>query len=207
MKITLKDIQEYGSISAAIEEFAKKSDYVASGVIGPSFATSGPGSGWSRQFDETDYAERALKDEFGASSYIDSEDGREATLDENGDLVWSEESVVDIEIPSFAEILENTDAWNEMNKSLAHYDVKNKELDILRKMVDGVDAAIELINGSIHNDGASVVYYDDNTQKNYIAPTEDLGDLVLLMESDDEDIARDAYSHWCAATSHPEFNQ
>ena len=207
MKITLKDIEEYGSISAAIEEFAKKSDYIASGVIGPSFATSGPGSGWSRQFDETDYAERALKDDFGASSYIDSQDGREAALDENGDLVWSEESVVDIEIPSFAEILENTDAWNEMDKSLVHYDVKNKELDILRKMVDGVDAAIELINGSIHNDGASVVYYDDNTQKSYIAPTEDLADLILLMESDDEDIARDAYSHWCAVTNHPEFNQ
>ena len=194
-------------MSASIEEFAKESDEIASGVIGPSFSTSGPGSGWSTQFDVHDYAKRALDDSFGASSYIDSEDGSEATLDENGDLEWSEESVVEIEIPSFGEILKNMDAWLEMASTATDYGADRKEIENLQKMVEGFDSAIERINGSLTEDGESVIYYDDNTQKHYLSPVEDIGDLVSFMNSEDEDVARDAYSHWCAGTSHPECDE
>lgn len=82
MKITINDIAEHGSISAAIEARCSESDTIASGVIGSSFATSGPGSGYQHNYDATDYAERALAGDYGASSYIDSYDGREATMQE-----------------------------------------------------------------------------------------------------------------------------
>lgn len=59
------------------------------------------------------------------------------------------------------------------------------------------------IEGSITTDKQSVIYYDDTTQKFYLAPIDDLQDLQDLMDDPDEDVARDAYSHWCAGTSHP----
>lgn len=93
------------SIKEAIEELAEESNEFASGVVGPSFATSGPGSGWSQQFDVTDYAERALADEYGAVYYVDSDDGTYAELDEDDDVVWSEESCLDIDIPTVEEIV------------------------------------------------------------------------------------------------------
>lgn len=93
------------SIKEAIEELAEESDEFASGVVGPSFATSGPGSGWSQRFDVTDYAERALAGDFGAVYYVDSDDGTYAELDEDDDVVWSEESCLDIDIPTVEEIV------------------------------------------------------------------------------------------------------
>lgn len=72
-----------------------------------------------------------------------------------------------------------------------------------------IQAAIERIQGSITDDGASVIYYDDNTQLHYLSPIEDLDDLADLMESDDADISGDAYGHWCAGqlTPHPECDE
>jgi len=60
--------------------------------------------------------------------------------------------------------------------------------------------ALNRINGTIVKN--SVVYYDDAMAEYYVGPASDIDDLVELMNSDDEDIARDAYSHWCAGTSH-----
>jgi hypothetical protein len=81
MKITIEHVAENGnSVSAAIEAACTDHDSIASGVIGPSFATSGPGSGWQRNYDASDYAERALSGDYGASSYIDSSDGWEAEM-------------------------------------------------------------------------------------------------------------------------------
>jgi hypothetical protein len=48
----------------------------------------------------------------------------------------------------------------------------------------------------------SVIYYDDSMHRYYVGPAADLTDLMDLMGSTDEDISRDAYSHWCAGTSH-----
>lgn len=67
--------------------------------------------------------------------------------------------------------------------------------------------AIEKINGSWTDDLKSVIYYDDNTSSYYLSPVEDVDDLVALMNSLDEEIGRDAYSHWCAGTSHPECDE
>jgi hypothetical protein len=65
--------------------------------------------------------------------------------------------------------------------------------------------ALARINGSITADGTGVVYYDDSTQQHYLAPIEDLKDLQDLMDDCDESVSSDAYSHWCAGTSHPEY--
>ena len=104
MKISIQDILDHGGIPSAIEAIASEHDSIASGVIGPSFATSGPGPGWSQDFGCNDYAARALADDYGACSYIDSADGREATLDEADDVVWSDESVVELIAPSESQI-------------------------------------------------------------------------------------------------------
>lgn len=119
MKITIEQVAENGnSVSSAIEAACKDHDSIASGVIGPSFATSGPGPGWSRQYDVSDYAERALSGDYGASSYIDSSDGREATLGEDGELEWSDESVIELVCPSLEEAMENKEAYEAMLSTL-----------------------------------------------------------------------------------------
>lgn len=81
MKITITDVVRHGSISAAIIAKAQDHDSIASGIIGPAFSTSGPGPGWQRNHDVSDYAARALDEDYGAASYIDADDGREATRD------------------------------------------------------------------------------------------------------------------------------
>lgn len=50
------------------------------------------------------------------------------------------------------------------------------------------------------------VYFDDSTRKNYRCDSEDeMVDLYDLLSSRDSDVRRDAYSHWCAQTSHDEI--
>lgn len=104
--ITFEDFCEHDTIAKAIEVYCQESDEYATGRIGPDFATSGPGSGWSIQFDTQDFAARALDDEYGAIAYVDDEDGTVARLSEEGEVVWSEESEVDCETLSVREILE-----------------------------------------------------------------------------------------------------
>ncbi len=119
MKITLEQVAENGnSVSSAIEAACNAHDSIASGMIGPSFACSGPGSGWQRNYDVSDYAERALADDYGASSYIDSGDGREATLDEDGELEWSDESVIELVCPTLEQAMENRGAYDAMSEAL-----------------------------------------------------------------------------------------
>ncbi|MGP1664802.1 MAG: hypothetical protein ACTS5I_02570 [Rhodanobacter sp.] len=60
--------------------------------------------------------------------------------------------------------------------------------------------ALERISGRIV--GKSVIYYDDSMQRYYVGPLSDVDDLRELMGSTDEDVARDAYSHWCAGSNH-----
>lgn len=48
----------------------------------------------------------------------------------------------------------------------------------------------------------SVIYYDDSMHRYYVGPVADLADLIALMDSTDEDVSSDAYSHWCAGASH-----
>lgn len=67
--------------------------------------------------------------------------------------------------------------------------------------------ALSRINGTVINGGKSVIYDDDSMQQHYLAPVEDIQDLQALMDDEDDDVSRDAYSHWCATTSHPECDE
>ncbi len=70
------------------------------------------------------------------------------------------------------------------------------------KMTTRQEAA-ESINGTI--EGEFVVYFNDATQASYRNPVSDLDYLAELRDSDDADIRRDAYSHWCSGTSGEEI--
>ena len=130
MKISVKNL--IGTIKETIEELCSESDTIASGVIGPSFSTSGPGSGWSRQHDACDYAERALSDEYGVLYYIDSADGRRAELDSDGEMEWSDESVVEIILPTIEEALEDPVATASLLADAANYGADEDEIESLK---------------------------------------------------------------------------
>lgn len=128
MKIDIQDVRHSGSVRQAILDYCVESDSVASGEVGPTFACSGPGSGWQQNFDATDYAARALDDDYGAQSYVDCDDGREATLDGDGDVVWSEDSVVNLVVPDEDDAIAYPDALADMAAALieCHSDASDK---------------------------------------------------------------------------------
>ena len=129
IKIRLEDVVREGSIVAAIYKWCDESCEVSCGVIGQSFATSGPGAGFTKQFDCNDYALRAF--EGGAMHYVDPEDGRMKSympydgdeledgaelpdgvyLDMNGDLYtvsqWTSGSVVCLQCPDLFDAIEH----------------------------------------------------------------------------------------------------
>jgi hypothetical protein len=41
-------------------------------------------------------------------------------------------------------------------------------------------------------------YYADETSRWYVCPAAELAELCDYLDSDDEQISSDAYSHWCA---------
>lgn len=147
--ITIRDIAavERGRLDPVaylIETSSCDTDW-CSGQVGPSFATSGPGAGWAKQFDATDYAQRALEE--GACAYVDSYDGRAATLDEEGDVVWTDGSVITFELPSAEEALEHPVAFATLCEAVDHYtpddprdDIRPELWDMVRRIDDLHDA-------------------------------------------------------------------
>ena len=126
IKITFDDFVEHDkSISAAIEAISEEHEEISSGVIGPSFATSGPGSGWSMKFDVNDFAERALSE--GVLGYMDSSDGRVARRegdyedDNDGDIEWSEESELEVVLPPLSACVLHREDWNAFTEQAEKY--------------------------------------------------------------------------------------
>lgn len=147
LTLDLSDVRKAGGVEAAILAWAAEDDSTSSGVIGSSFSTSGPGSGWSRTHGASDFASRAF--EGGALHYLDASDGRVKSCsapvgeidedeetgdrtDEDGNTVlrdiggcdyvdegdWSEESVVCLECPSIADALEHPEVAAEMAQAV-----------------------------------------------------------------------------------------
>lgn len=143
IQLTIKDIIRSETIESAIVDYCKEDHAIASGVIGSSFSTSGPGGGWSRQHSVSDYARRALSDEYGACYYVDSSDGTMATLededDEDSDIVWTDESVVSIELPSIEDCIHHPRAWREIKKNGPRYGMDSDELESLQDEIDNYD--------------------------------------------------------------------
>lgn len=147
MKIDLQDVRRAdNSVSRAIEQICSESCSAASGVIGPSFATSGPGPGWSRNYDASDYAARALADDYGACSYVDSHDGREATLADDGEVVWSDESIVELVVPAEDDALAHPEALAAMVSALRTHSAES-DIRAWKKLVESVRAASDALSG------------------------------------------------------------
>lgn len=146
MKISIRNIAK--GISQMIEEHAQESDSIASGIVGPSFSCSGPGSGWQKNHDASDYAARALADDYGAIRYIDSADGREATLNDEGEVEWSDESVVEIELPTVEEALEDMATWGIIKREAANYGVDQDEIDALAEQIESASEIIAEIKAA-----------------------------------------------------------
>jgi hypothetical protein len=111
IEIDIDDVVKAGGIDEALTAWCEESDDTSTGVIGPSFATSGPGAGWSEEYDAVDFARRAM--EGGKLYYLDLEDGRLASSPEwtedvyqGQDIEWTDESVVRIECPSLEDAME-----------------------------------------------------------------------------------------------------
>lgn len=200
--LTISDVSHAGSVGEAIIAACTMSDYLSSGIIGPSFSTSGPGPGWSKQHSASDFAARALAED--AVGYIDAADGRLATLDDDGDVEWSDESVVVLEAPTDAQVDEMPEAARQMAEAIesGHATAKraNDWGDVRGLIAISQDDALEYIGGEIV--GAYVLYYDAGVQSWYLGPVESLTTLRKYMGSSDEDVTRDAYSRWCAASGH-----
>lgn len=103
IEVTLQDVIDAGGdFPAALRAVIEDRDDVmladSSAMDGHTFATSGPGIGWTRNFDCNDYAQAALDMGFLA---IDSDDGRITDVSDDwewdntsDDWEWSPESVV-----------------------------------------------------------------------------------------------------------------
>ena len=197
------------SISNAIELACEESDELCSGVVGPSFATSGPGSGWCKKFDVSDFAIAASDN---GCNYVDSGDGRlaEVTQDDAGDcsVEWSEESVVTLLTPTIEEVDADPEAAKAMLRAIDDEQCIAECADDWKGVRAWLEvseyAALERIDGRRVAKN-KILYFDDNTRCWYTGDVEDLKSLRELMGSDDELISNDAYSHWCSMTSHDEF--
>ena len=87
-RISIGEVNEHGSVAAAIAAVvSEKCGEVmladSSAMGGQTFATSGPGPGWTKRFDVCDYARAAITEDVAhsgckpsESSVIDPEDGR-----------------------------------------------------------------------------------------------------------------------------------
>lgn len=161
--LDLDDVRKAGSVSAAIEQWAKDSSDTDSGVIGSSFVTSSPGSGWSQNFGASDYALRAF--EGGALYYLDSYDGRlqSAESAEEGEEFaqqdiggcwytvgdWTDHSEVELVCPSEEDALQYPDTVAEMAQAVidhhSHYS-NRKEWATLIRLIQEAAKAVEDID-------------------------------------------------------------
>lgn len=120
--LSLDRIAEAGNdVSKAIEEALEETDIFAArpGLVnGMTFVTSGPGSGWTREFTVTDFVEDAARvfrgeggDSLDGFVAIDVHDGKAAVGDEDGDWSWTDETAVEVEVPTIDEAADHPEAF------------------------------------------------------------------------------------------------
>ena len=155
--IDLADVRRAGGVRAALAKACEESDSVSCGVIGSSFSTPGPGSGWSVNHGSNDYAGRAFAE--GALAYVDLDDGRvkRAEPAEEGVLValrdiggchytdgdWTDESDVYVECPDEDDAIRYPALAAEMARSVIDYHHALSDVAAWRKLISAVRAAGE----------------------------------------------------------------
>jgi len=139
IKIDLDDVRAAGSVTEAVRAAVRDRGNTlladSSALGGQTFATSGPGSGWTRTFDAGDYASAAIGQDVAASGgnpsdseAIDPEDGRvargvapEADEDWDGSVEWSDESIVEVVCPEVEDALEYPETVAKIAEAVIDY--------------------------------------------------------------------------------------
>ena len=144
--IDLDDVRAARGVPPALTAWCEASEETACGVIGPSFATSGPGSGWSCQFNESDYAVRAM--EGGAIYYLDIDDGRVASAPDwtkdtyaGQPIEWTSESAVCIRCPSIEDALEHPALVAEMVQAIIDHHHPESDCTAWRRLIESIRTA------------------------------------------------------------------
>lgn len=174
--ITIGDIlaTEDKSVRSAILEWCENSYDTASGLIGPSFATSGPGpAGWSKEYDETDFARRLFEE--GALYYINEDDGRmisaeevdedDIDIDDLPDNVvhdgaggyarasdWTGYSVVCVACPSIEDALDDPEVVAEMAQSVIDHHSEMSDKAEWKKLIESVNKLHDALEDIDPND-------------------------------------------------------
>lgn len=153
--LDLDDVRHAGGVEQAIIAWSKESDTTSAGVVGPSFSTSGPGPGWSKNHDATDYAARAVKG--GAMYYLDETDGTLATAvetnDEDGirceggvyEIEWSDASVVCLVCPDIEDAIEEPKFVAEMAQAVIDYHGPMSDRKAWAELVREIKAAADAL--------------------------------------------------------------
>src|SRR5262249_6222299 len=72
---------------------------------------------------------------------------------------------------------------------------------------DAIAEAADHLDTMWDDEAGRCVYYADETSSYYVCEDEDeMLWLWTLLHTEDDDIRRDAYSHWCAGTKHSQCN-
>lgn len=160
--IDLGDVVKHGGIEAAVIAAVDGDSEVLlatpQAMGGQTFATSGPGPGWTKRFDATDYARAAIAEDIansgcepGESWAFDPADGRVATgvADDDGvmsGIEWGDESVVRVECPDIGEAADHPAVVAEMAAAViaTHGDRSDRKawaalVESARQLTDALD--------------------------------------------------------------------
>ena len=153
--ITIDDVIRSGSVVQAVIDEMPDDILIADASArgGQTFATSGPGSGWAREFTAYDYAAAAIKKDVANSGckpsesrVIDPEDGRmgHGVDDRSGDVEWDDESSVLLFAPTLDEAAVHIDAFEKMWEKRDSYGVENsKAWDQLAEKIKALAAIVD----------------------------------------------------------------
>jgi len=165
--INLDDVVRAGGVVQALHAWCDASDDTASGVVGPTFSTSGPGSGWTRRHDAADYAQRAMEE--GALYYLDADDGRlieaetvgDEERDEDGEWPldtfagmdggryrlgdWSADSVVCLICPTAEASIEHPRETADMAQAVIDYHAAASDPAAWRRLIESIRTAADAL--------------------------------------------------------------
>jgi hypothetical protein len=212
LKLSIAEIKSAGSIASAIEAQAANSNTFASSAIGPVFPPAGPDLGWSPSKKATALAKRSLAG--GVQYFINSSNGRMAELNGDGEVEWSEETAIEVDLPEDANSDATSSSFVDENRDvleliLAAFNTRfcwvgDGEWDDIRCLLMATEVnALDLINGEIV--AKSVIHFNNNTQLWCRRDRKDLDRLRLYMSSISEKISEDAYSIWMTWGTSEEF--
>lgn len=149
--LTIDEVYAAGSVEQALLKWCEDSaDFLGGSMGGPTFATSGPGTGVAREFDITDFAWRAHQD---GGHYLDVSDGRASMLEDDGPedgpegIVWTE-SIVDAICPSACEAVQMPDACAQMADAVASVLAGRSDLVAWRTLLGDIRRASDALEGT-----------------------------------------------------------